>query len=381
MLTPDYLEHVADDLVRLYAQLEVSIIEDISRRITKTGLASDTALWQLEKLRQAGGVYNDALNQISKVTGMSEGELEKLFEKSAAKTMTFDDEVYRRAGLNPIPIRQSPAMLRALTAGLRKTNGLVHNLTMTTANSAQTSFIQACDLGHMQVISGAFDYNTAVRTAVKAAAKDGLKVLYPKGGSAQLDVAVRRAVLTGVSQTCGELQMIRAKEMECDLVETTAHMGARLEHSYWQGQVFSRGGISDKYPEFVAATGYGTGAGLMGWNCRHNFYPFYDEFSKRSYTSKELKELDDHRVSYEGEEYSDYEASQIQRRLERNIRATKRELAGLESAAKAVTNDETKSGLTAEIRTTAGKLSVQRAKMRNFIKQTGRNKEPARVRI
>ena len=142
-------------------------------------------------------MYNDALNQISKVTGMSEGELEKLFEKSAAKTMTFDDEVYRRAGLNPIPIRQSPAMLRALTAGLRKTNGLVHNLTMTTANSAQTSFIQACDLGHMQVISGAFDYNTAVRTAVKAAAKDGLKVLYPKGGSAQLDVAVRRAVLTG----------------------------------------------------------------------------------------------------------------------------------------------------------------------------------------
>ena len=91
-----------------------------------------------------------------------------------------------------------------------------------------------------------------------------------------MDVAVRRAVLTGVNQTTARMQIARADEMECDLVETTAHMGARPEHMDWQGRIFSRSGKSRKYPDFVKSTGYGTGPGLCGWNCRHSFFPYFE---------------------------------------------------------------------------------------------------------
>lgn len=96
------------------------------------------------------------------------------------------------------------------------------------------------------------------------------------GHTDTIEVAVRRAVATGVNQACGKAQEQLADDLGCDLVETTAHSGARPEHALWQGQIFSRSGKSTKYPDFRRSTGYGTGAGLMGWNCRHSFNPWFE---------------------------------------------------------------------------------------------------------
>lgn len=148
--------------------------------------------------------------------------------------------------------------------------------------------------------------------------------------------------------------MQRMDEMDCDLVETTAHMGARPSHAVWQGRIFSRRGKSREYPDFVESTGYGSGEGLMGWNCRHNFYPYFAGISRRAYTNKELKKLAEHKVIYKGKEYNDYEAGQIQRRMEREIRATKRELTGLDTAGKAASSPELKNGLQADFNAASG---------------------------
>jgi len=132
---------------------------------------------------------------------------------------------------------------------------------MSTAVDAQHAFIEAADLAYLQVTSGAFDYISAIRNAVTGLAERGLETVVFPGRRDALDVAVRRAVLTGVAQTTGELQLHRADEMGCDLVETSAHVGARPSHAVWQGRVFSRSGKSDQYPGFVESTGYGTPGG------------------------------------------------------------------------------------------------------------------------
>ncbi|MCC6148345.1 MAG: hypothetical protein IT308_12365 [Anaerolineaceae bacterium] len=154
--------------------------------------------------------------------------MRKLFEAAGVRSIQFDDMIYKRAGLKPLPLNLSPAMAQVLAAGLRKTQGVVRNLTMTTAIAAQNAFIDAADLAYLQVSSGAFDYISAIRNAVKDVASKGLPVInYASGRKDQLDVAVRRTVLTGVSQTAGNLQLARAQEMGQDLVEVSAHIGAR----------------------------------------------------------------------------------------------------------------------------------------------------------
>lgn len=124
------------------------------------------------------------------------------------------------------------------------------------------------------------------------------------------------------------LQLARMEEMDCEFVEVTAHEGARPTHAVWQGRVYHRGGAvvqdGERYEDFETATGYGTGPGLCGWNCRHNFYPFYPGISVRNYTDERLAELDARNIPYGGGLYTRYEITQMQRALERRVRKYKR---------------------------------------------------------
>jgi len=243
----------------------------------------------MQRLTESGLVYEDAVKELAKLTGKSETALRQMFERAGVKAMKFDDAIYKRAGLNPLPLNMSPAMAQVLAAGLRKTNGVVQNLTMSSPTAGQQAFLDAADLAYMQVSTGAADYTSAIRDAVKDVAAKGLSVITYAGHRDQLDVAIRRALLTGVSQTTGNMQITRADEMGIDLVQTSAHIGARntgdgpANHQEWQGRIFSRSGTHPKYPAFIPSTGYGTGEGLCGWNCRHSIYPFFERISENAY--------------------------------------------------------------------------------------------------
>lgn len=230
MLPPSEYEHLCDDLIKLYADLDNAIISDIVRRLVENGEMTETAKWQAKQLQESGMLYDDIIAEIANRTDASQNHIRTLFEDAAVESVRNDNVRYREAGLAGI-IKLSPAAMQVLDAGYKKCSGNLSNLTLTTANTAQQSYITACNNAYMQIVSGAFDYNTAIRNAVKAAAQDGTWVLYPSGHRDRIDVAVRRAVLTGVGQTVRQLSSINANEMGCDLMEITAHSGARPSHA------------------------------------------------------------------------------------------------------------------------------------------------------
>lgn len=373
MLTADQFDELLKPISTLLESYQQSVLNDISRRLSKMKMTG-TAAWQVNRLNESGMLFEDIMEKLSGLTGQSEEALTVAFEEAGATSIKYDDAIYRAAGLNPVPLNLSPAMLRVLDAGIRKTNNTLQNLTLSTAMYGQEAFINAADLAYMQVTTGAFSYDQAIRQAIKDVAEKGLSTInYASGRVDQLDVAVRRAVLTGVAQTTGEVQMARMDELGIDLVEVSAHAGARTgvgiaNHAAWQGKVYSRSGARGKYKDFVTETGYGSGAGLAGWNCRHSFYPFIEGFSQRKYTQKELDEINNKTVELNGKEISQYEASQIQRSLERNIRKYKRQASALESA-----------GLdnTAEL----SNIRKYQAELRTFVKETKLYRQPAREQI
>ena len=333
MLSSDYLDVLPKSIVDLYEQYNLSIIRDIARRLAKMGTITDTAAWQMQRIIESGKTFENAIAELAKLTGKSKEELTKTFTQAGIKSLRFDDEIYRKAGLSPLPLNLSPAMAQTLAAGLAKTGNIMRNLTMTTAVSAQRLFINASDLAYLQVSSGAMSYDQAIRAAVKSVAAQGVSTIdYATGHQEQLDVAVRRTVLTGVSQTAAVLQTKRADEMGVDLVQTSAHYGARPEHVVWQGRIFSRSGTDRRYPDFVTSTGYGTGPGLGGWNCRHSFFPFFPGISQNAYDAETRKDLRNKKVTLAGKEISMYDATQIQRGIERKIRYWKRQAAGMDAA-------------------------------------------------
>ncbi|MEG0179354.1 MAG: phage minor capsid protein, partial [Oscillospiraceae bacterium] len=227
MLTPEYLEHCADDIIELTNKLEETIMRDIARRLVKNGGVTASAKWQIDTVKESGLLYEDIISQVSAFANTTEPYTKALFEDAGVTSVDFDNTIYKAAGLEPISLRKSPAAMQVLLAGLKKTNNLISNLTKTTANGAQRLYIEVAALAEMQIESGAFDYASAIKNAIRNAAKDGAFVVYPSGHRDRIDVAIRRAVLTGVGQTAAEISLSSANDMGCDLVETSAHAGAR----------------------------------------------------------------------------------------------------------------------------------------------------------
>lgn len=368
MLTPQYLQRVPNALVDLYGEAEVAILEDMARRINGYDMFIPSAQHQLRMLEEMGAAREEILGQLARITGKSNRELAQIMREAGMETIRADDMVYRAVGLDPAPLSASPVMQRTLQAGLIKTKGLFDNLTRTTANTASRQFERALDAAYMQVTSGAFSPQEAVKRAVRDLCKQGVAAIdYPSGHRDSMDVAVRRAVVTGINQTAMQLQTARADELGVDLVETTAHAGARPSHAEWQGQIFSRSGKSRKYPDFVSSTGYGTGPGLGGWNCSHSFRP-YVEGMPRTYSKELLREYEAQDYEYNGRKMTEYEALQRQREIERNIRRWKRE----KQALGAIGGDTSEA---------AARLRRWNATQGDFLEQTGLKRQRSRETV
>lgn len=368
MLKPEYLQRVPDGMIQLYAQAEADILADMARRISTYDYWIPAVEHQAKMLEEAGMVREEILARLKTLTGRTDRELRQLMQEAGGVALKSDDAVYRRQGMNPPPVSASEDLQKILQAGYEKTAGTFRNLTLTTAKTATHQFEQALDRAYMQITLGGMDYNTAIRSTIKQLSAEGVGAIrYPTGRTDTIEVAVRRAVVTGVNQTALRLQDARADEMGADLVEVSAHAGARPSHAQWQGGIYSRSGKSKKYPDFVKTTGYGTGAGLGGWNCSHSFRPWFEGMS-RTYDKALLKEYQAKDYEYNGVKMTEYEALQEQRRIERSIRRWKRERNAMQAA-----------GLDSS--EASAKITEWNRRQKDFLEQTGLKADGMRVAV
>ena len=379
MLTEKDFINIEKQAMQIYQSLELEIIEEIAKRIAKVGYANTVVLNDIQIAQEMGLLYQDVILMVAKYNNVTYEEIAKIFSEAGATTLKFDDEIYTEAGLNPLPIKQSSGMVQLLNSTITKTTSNLQNLVMTAANTSQTQFYNAMNKAYMEVSTGVKSYSQSILDAIDEISSQGAVITYPSGRNMSIESAVRMNVITGVNQTCGKLQELRANELGWDLMEITAHSGARPEHASWQGKIVSRS--SKKGYLSLKDIGYGTATGFKGVNCRHDWYPYY-KGSSRTYSDKQLKEWQEEKVVYNGEEISKYEATQVQRKLERQIRKDKKEIAGLEGV---LTSDNKDSKLLEDTKiqliNKQNKLKKDNAVLNDFVEQTNSRKDYTRLYV
>ena len=378
MLTQSDFINIGKQAAAIYESLELELIKEIATRIARVGYANTVVLNNMQIAQEMGLLYQDIITLVARYNNSTYEEVAKIFEEAGAKTLKFDDKIYTEAGLNPLPINQSPSMLQILNSTIEKTSGNLQNLVMTTANTSQTQFYNAMNKAYMEVSTGVKSYSQSIIDVIKDIGSKGASIEYPSGRKYSLESAVRMNVVTSVNQTCGKLQELRANEMGWDLMELTAHGGARPEHAEWQGKIVSRSGKKGYLS--LDDIGYGEATGFKGVNCRHDWYPYY-KGSSRTYTQEQLYAWENEKVSYNGKEYSKYDATQVQRKIERQIRADKKELAGLQGILTSTKDNK----LIEDSRTEFSKRSLiyktHQNELDDFIQQTLLKKDNTRLYI
>lgn len=381
------MDALPEELAELYRSLENQLLDEICSRLNVSGQLNEVTVQAMRALRSHGISQQEIERAIQQTTRTGEERLNKLFDDVVERNQQYYTELIELADVTEPENLLGAADIDAIR---RQTLDEFKNLTASMAflvDNGRTllaparAYQWALDNAVLQVQSGAISYNQAIRYAVKQLADSGIRVAtYESGHRDQIDVAVRRAVMTGVNQLCQQYAEQSEDYLGTDLVEVSAHIGARdtgvgpENHKGWQGKVYR---WSEKprtsyqeYPDFEETTGYGTGPGLGGWNCRHHYFPYIEGVSERTYTDDQLNHIDDkHNIDFEGKHYTAYEATQKQRQIERTVRKLKRE----KTAYKAAGLTEEEQAVTARIRrlnaeykafSDAANLPMQRERMK-----------------
>lgn len=319
-------------MTNMFLKLEDDIIADVARRISKDLELTSTADYQVKKLRDMGYSFDDIEKDIAKVTKISQKEIEKLLRDSTYMSYENDKKIYKKGGKKlpkETPKKMKDFMIAAVQNAKEELNTITNSLGMVYKGKAMslTKFYQeSLDYAVIQIASGAYTHNQVVKEAVKGLADSGVRYIdYESGHTNHMDVAVRRAVMTGTSQITGEMSEMNADLMDQDLMELTSHAGARPSHASWQGKIVSRSGKRGYLS--LSDIGYGEVTGFKGASCRHDYYPYFEGVSVMAKREKEPEP-----IKYNDRVYTSYEASQYQRAIERRIRKSKRELIAYDSA-------------------------------------------------
>ena len=380
--SPEVLDALPEELAELFRSLEATLLDEICSRLKLAGELNEVTVQDIRALRSHGIDLKGIEKAIQRTANISQRDLKKLLDGAVERNQEYYKEVIDLAGLTaPETLVSATDIVAIMAQAQREVGNLTRSMGFLVDNGRTMlapgrAYQWALDNAEMQVMSGAVSYNQAIKNAVKQLADSGIKIVdYESGHRDQIDVAARRAVMTGVSQLCSKYTEQSAEYLETPYFEVSAHIGARdtgvgwQNHKEWQGRVYSVR-IGDKYPSIYEVCGLGYVDGLEGANCRHIRTAFVDGVMERTYTDGELAHIDDgHDVDFEGKHYTAYEATQVQRRIERTIRKLKRE----QTAYKAAGLEEDYQAVTARIRrlnaeyksfSEAARLPMQRERMK-----------------
>lgn len=387
--SPAVLDSLPEELAELYRNLEMTLLDEICSRLKLADQLNEVTVQDIRALRSHGISLEEIERAIRKTTGISEQKLNKLLDEVVERNQRYYSEMIDITG---VTVPESLVSASDIDAIRLQTEETFRNLTRSmgflvdngrTMLPPASAYQWALDSAEMQVMSGAISYNQAIRNAVKQLAGSGIRVAdYESGHRDQIDVAARRAVMTGVNQICQKYAEQSMDYLETDLVEVSAHLGARNtgtgpeNHESWQGLVLR---WSEKprtstrnYPDFVKTTGFGTGPGLGGWNCRHHYSPFVEGVMEPTYSKAELETMkgENRKFTFEGKEYDGYTATQTQRQIERTIRKLKREQTAFKTA-----------GLTDNYQAVTARIRRLNAEYKAFSEAAGLPEQRERMKV
>ena len=348
MLTPNELEYVPEGISKIYRGLQLDILNDIVGRIAVNHDITRTADWEISRLYELGVAKEVIKRTVKRALRLTEAEIERIYDDILQEDYARYEPIYRRMGKSFIPYRENE-QLQQLVEGIKKqTKGEFKNITQSlgfaikrtdgTANflPLANAYQKTLDKAAFSMLSGVYDYNTVLKKAVRELTESGLRTVdylteqddgSTKTHTNRVEVAARRALMTGFNQVVGKITEENAEKLGADRFEVTWHRGARPTHQPWQGRVYTK-------EELVTVCGYGDVAGLKGANCRHDFHPFFPGISKRLYTDEELDRMNAEENTpreYNGKQYTVYEATQRQRQLETKLRRKREEIELLEN--------------------------------------------------
>lgn len=327
MLTPEQVAAIRDRANDLTKPITDYLLQDIARRISEAGQLTGSASYQIYRAQQLGMSRKEIEKELKRLLKVSEGELKTLLTQSAEVGYRFDLSQF---GEEAVPFEENEVIQQIVEASVQLATDDFKNITQTLGMvdpfgnvlPLQETYQKCMDFAFEQVATGATDYSTAIRNAVKNLTKYGIRSIdYESGVHRSLEAAARGCVMGGLGLMQEKISQQNHDDMGADGWEISAHAASAPDHEPIQGKQYTDKEYTALNNSLIRRIGT--------LNCGHAAYPIIMGVSDPQYTEEELEQFrlqNEEGVTFEGKHYTMYEATQTQRRLERAMRTQKRKI-------------------------------------------------------
>lgn len=369
MITPEFLESLDySELVMLFSELNIELTAEVIEKIKNGEDISQMSKSEFNKFVEGIGaiIFASALLKASKLNSSVKKQLKNTYTEMAKDNMKSYKKLFEYRGLK---YEVTDDQLKILNRAIKKSSTELANFTKTIAFSSQKLYVEAIDKAYLDVLTGK-NYINAIEDTVRELAGKGITLEYTrkdgKSVQVQLEVAVRRNVLSGIKQTADDINKVIERKLGCNGYTVPAHSGARPSHAEAQGKQYA---ITRSNAKKYNVGFWGDVKHLWKeYNCRHTPTGIILGISEPLHTDKELKEMENAKVTYQGKKIPEYEATQIQRRLEREQRNLKRQITPLKNEGENVEDLELR-------------LRKKRTEYKQFCKETGLTPQYERTKV
>ena len=349
MLSEEVIDKVVERLVNRIEQANTYVLTEMGKSIKRIGTVSPSKRQELIQILKYGGDYDKIAKKIAELTERNVYDIYKMFDEIAKHDYVFAKQFYKYRNINYIPYSKNLALQNQVRALASITAGEYLNLSRTSAlgfglvdengkvifKGLKDTYYDLLDEAILSVSQGKETFDSAMYRQLKNIGESGMKVAYENGRTMRLDSNVRMNMKSALTNLHMEMQKQLGEEFGSDGVEISVHNNPAPDHEEAQGKQFTNEefnklqetGIADAYDgTHIDMITYNSFRPIGEMNCYHYIFSIVLGVSKPEYTNKQLQEIrDENNKGFEldGKHYTNYEGTQMQRRLETAIRKEK----------------------------------------------------------
>ena len=344
MLSQEIEERLAERFANRINEFNNIILDEIGKNIKAFSRINISQARQLQQMLKYGGSYNEIVKKLSKISGKSIDEIYKMFDEIAKSNKEFAEQFYKYRGIDFIPYSKDIALQNQVNSLARITANTFSNISRTssigyvltdlrgnkTFKNIEQTYADLIDRSVIALAQGKTTFESEMKRTIRELG-NGL-VVFESGRTRRLDSVVRMNIQDSIRQLNIENSMRFGQEYNADGIEISVHTAPAPDHADIQGRQFTL----DEYNKLeagelaqdVKGNVYdGADKRQIGTlNCYHKTFNIVIGASEPEYSDKELKKIQQDNKNgfeFEGNHYTLYEGTQLQRRIETAIRKQK----------------------------------------------------------
>ena len=359
MLSDETLDKVVERLARRMEQANTNIIKTIGKSIKKIGTLTPSKAHELAQILKYGGDYDRIVKELAKATELNVKDIKKIFTSVAKTNYEFKEQFYKYRNMKFIPFDENKLLNQQVNAIANATAKEFVNLTQTssvalgwvnkdgsvTYKALKKAYFDLLDEAVLNVSQGKESFNSAMYKQLKEIG-NGVRVIFPttyigkdgieRNRTMRLDSAIRMQMKSALRDMNNQMQQDLGKDFDADGVEVSVHGNPAPDHELVQGRQFSNKEF-DNFQNDIKATTYDgmvfepefeghDRRSISQYNCYHKVFSIILGVSKPLYTNEQLQKIIDNthkEIKFDGKKYNMYEATQLQRKIELEIRKAK----------------------------------------------------------